>query len=72
MAKSANPVTATSASSSAVQVTSRVVPMRTLASFSTARRRRARYCSVMSITSADTPSTAPAGSFSGDRNSDHA
>ena len=70
VAKSANPVTATSASSSAVRVTSRVLPMRRLASLSTARRRRAQYCSVVSITSADNPCTAPLPSFNGERNID--
>jgi hypothetical protein len=70
--KSAKPVTATSASSSAVRVTSRVLPMRRLASLRTARRRRAQYCSVVSKTAADMPRTAPLSSFSGERNIDQA
>jgi hypothetical protein len=65
-ARSASPGTATSASSSAVLVISRVLPIRVLASLTSASRCLARCCSVTSRPTASTPRTRPAGSFTGD------
>ena len=66
MAASASPGTATCASSSAVLVISRVLPIRVLASFTSASRCLARCCSVTSKPTASTPRTWPAGSFTGE------
>lgn len=65
LAKSAYRGTRSSMSSSAVRITSRVVPMEAAASFSSARRWRAQYCSVLSNAASPTAYTSPEGSRSG-------
>ncbi len=66
LTKSASRGTASSASSWAVRVTSRVVPIRVPASFSRTRRRRTEWRSLPSNLAAPTPTTSPVpGSWTG-------